>query len=500
MAEYILSAQDIKKSFGGIYALDGVELNIKRGETHCLAGENGCGKSTLIKIISGVYQADSGSFTIDGKRFSHITPAQAIDAGVQVIYQDFSLFPNLTVMENLAFNREIANRRSLLSYRRMKQTALEALGKIGLSLDLKTRVADLPIADRQLIAIARALLSDAKLIIMDEPTSALTKKEVANLFRIIAELKEQGVSILFVSHKLDEVFQISDSITIFRSGRHVVTCPAAEMDRRKFSYYMTGREFSEETERPSGDESDVVLETRGLGLRGAFEDVNLSLRRGEILGITGQLGSGRTELALSLFGLERPDGGAVLVEGKPVRIRRVADAEALGIAYVPEDRLTEGLFLPRSITINSAVTRLDALSGPAGTLRRAEMERETADWISRLSIAASDQRSAVGTLSGGNQQKVIIAREVTNDPDLLIAVQPTRGLDVGAIEFVHKSLVEQRDHGKAVLLISLELDEVMDLSDRINVLYNGRIVGEMDAAGADEKEIGLLMAGGGNQT
>ncbi|WP_199724014.1 MULTISPECIES: sugar ABC transporter ATP-binding protein [Anaerotruncus] len=494
MAEYILSAQDIKKSFGGIYALDGVELNIKRGETHCLAGENGCGKSTLIKIISGVYQADSGSFTIDGKRFSHITPAQAIDAGVQVIYQDFSLFPNLTVMENLAFNREIANRRSLLSYRRMKQTALEALGKIGLSLDLKTRVADLPIADRQLIAIARALLSDAKLIIMDEPTSALTKKEVANLFRIIAELKEQGVSILFVSHKLDEVFQISDSITIFRSGRHVVTCPAAEMDRRKFSYYMTGREFSEETERPSGDESDVVLETRGLGLRGAFEDVNLSLRRGEILGITGQLGSGRTELALSLFGLERPDGGAVLVEGKPVRIRRVADAEALGIAYVPEDRLTEGLFLPRSITINSAVTRLDALSGPAGTLRRAEMERETADWISRLSIAASDQRSAVGTLSGGNQQKVVLSKWLSRKPKILILNGPTFGVDIGAKYDIYHLLRTYARAGMSIIVASDDLAEVAGLCSRVLVMKDGRICGVFEGEQVTESNLALATA------
>ncbi len=367
-----------------------------------------------------------------------------------------------------------------LSYRRMKQTALKAMEKIGLSLDLNAMVGTLSIGDRQMIAIARALLSNAKLIIMDEPTSALTKKEVANLFRIINELKERNVAILFVSHKLDEVFEISDSVTILRNGKHIISCPVGDINQKTFSYYMTGREFADDDAKPVGDPDDIVLETRGLGCRGAFADVDLTLRRGEILGITGQLGSGRTELALALFGLKKPDAGSILLEGVPVVIDSVPAATSLGIAYVPEDRLNEGLFLPRSITMNTAVTRLDDFSSSIGVLKRDEMRDDASSWIKRLSIAALNQNNAVGALSGGNQQKVVLAKWLARQPKILILNGPTFGVDIGAKYDIYKLLRTYANSGMSIIVASDDLEEVVRLCHRVLVMKDGRICAALE--------------------
>ena len=311
MSENILCVKNIKKSFGGVHALKGVDLTIKKGETHCLAGENGCGKSTIIKVISGFYKPDEGTIEIDGKGYTNMSTADAIAAGIQVIYQDFSIFPNLTVMENLAFNQVLAEKKKFVNKKEFRKIAEEAVRKINFDVDLDARVETLPVADKQLIAISRALLHNAKLIIMDEPTTALTKREVTRLFGIIEELKKEGITILFVSHKLDEVFEISDSITILRSGQNVYHCPASEMTEEKFTYYMTGRNIdtSEKKEVKDFSETEKVLEVKDLSAKG-FEHINFDLHAGEILGIAGQLGSGRTELSLALFGMLKPTGGS----------------------------------------------------------------------------------------------------------------------------------------------------------------------------------------------
>ena len=347
MSENILCVKNIKKSFGGVHALKGVDLTIKKGETHCLAGENGCGKSTIIKVISGFYKPDEGTIEIDGKGYTNMSTADAIAAGIQVIYQDFSIFPNLTVMENLAFNQVLAEKKKFVNKKEFRKIAEEAVRKINFDVDLDARVETLPVADKQLIAISRALLHNAKLIIMDEPTTALTKREVTRLFGIIEELKKEGITILFVSHKLDEVFEISDSITILRSGQNVYHCPASEMTEEKFTYYMTGRNIdtSEKKEVKDFSETEKVLEVKDLSAKG-FEHINFDLHAGEILGIAGQLGSGRTELSLALFGMLKPTGGSICISGKEVKLKNVAEAQKQGIALVPEDRLTEGLFLP----------------------------------------------------------------------------------------------------------------------------------------------------------
>ena len=301
MSEYLLQMTGIDKRFGGVHALDHVNFAVRPGKVMCLAGENGCGKSTLVKIISGVYARDEGEVLFEGKPIQHITPAESSALGIQVIYQDLSIFPNLTVMENLAINSEITARRRIVNRKRWEQTAREALSKIGYDIDLYAKMGDLSVADKQLVAICRALLFNAKLIIMDEPTTALTKKEVAALFKIILQLKAQGIAILFVSHKLNEVFEISERFTIFRSGKLIATGNTADLDDRKFTYYMTGREFENVKFKPSFEADKPVLEVKDLTVPGAFEDVSFDLKPGQILGITGLLDSGRTELSLALL-------------------------------------------------------------------------------------------------------------------------------------------------------------------------------------------------------
>lgn len=488
--ENILSVKGIKKSFGGVHALKGVDLTIRKGETHCLAGENGCGKSTIIKVISGFYKPDGGTIEVDGRDYPVMTPADAIKAGVQVIYQDFSIFPNLTVIENLAFNQVLANGKKFVNKKEFRKIAEEAVAKINFNVDMDALVETLPVADKQLIAISRALLDNAKLIIMDEPTTALTKKEVKRLFEIIADLKKNGITILFVSHKLDEVFEISDSITILRSGENVISCPAPEMTEEKFAYYMTGRHFdnqelADNKKRTYGEE---VLSVENLSAPG-FEDISFKLHKGEILGVTGQLGSGRTELSLSLFGLNRPTAGRIMVEGKEAKLTDVSKAEELGIALVPEDRLTEGLFLPQSIIKNITVTRFDALAGRLGFIREDSLVEESAKWVKELGVATKNHEFPVQTLSGGNQQKVVLAKWLANNPKILILNGPTVGVDIGAKYDIHKLLHKLAADGMAIIVVSDDTAEVIATCDSAIVMHDGRITGILEKEDLTEAKL-----------
>ncbi|WP_332696435.1 sugar ABC transporter ATP-binding protein [Halalkalibacter lacteus] len=479
MSEYIVSVKGVKKSFGGVRALKGVNLHIKKGEIHCLAGENGCGKSTIIKVISGVHKADEGDIEINGHKYNSITPAESIKAGIQVIYQDFSIFPNLTVVENLAFNKVLANKKKFVNRKEFRRIAQEAVNKIDFKVDLDARVETLPVADKQLIAISRALLDDAKLIIMDEPTTALTKKEVKRLFDIINKLKEEGVTILFVSHKLDEVFEICDNITIFRNGENVISCPVSEMNESKFAYYMTGRNFDEDAITKETNFGDAVLETKNLCAPG-FSDVSFQLRQGEILGITGQLGSGRTELSLALFGLLAPFGGDILVDNKKVEIPNPDRAQELGIALVPEDRLTEGLFLPQSIKWNIEVTRLEKISNKLGLINERKLNEESKQWVKDLGVATNDDEFPVQTLSGGNQQKVVLARWLAAEPKVLILNGPTVGVDIGAKHDIHKLLRKLAKDGMGIIIVSDDIKEIIQTCDRTLLMQGGEITGEIE--------------------
>lgn len=478
--ENILSVKQIKKSFGGVHALKGVDLTIKKGETHCLAGENGCGKSTIIKVISGFYKPDGGTIEVDGKGYPVMTPAEAIKAGIQVIYQDFSIFPNLTVIENLAFNQVLANKKKFVNRKEFRRIAEEAVAKINFDVDLDALVETLPVADKQLIAISRALLDNAKLIIMDEPTTALTKKEVKRLFEIIAQLKANGVTILFVSHKLDEVFEISDSITIMRNGENVISCPTSEMNEEKFTYYMTGRHF--EDKKDDGQKIEIgkpVLEVNNLSAPG-FENISFTLHEGEILGVTGQLGSGRTELSLALSGMLKPTEGTIKLNGQEVHFASVNQAQKSGVSLVPEDRLTEGLFLPQSIMDNITVTRLDDIAAKGGIVNHDKVVAESAQWVKDIGVATKDHEFPVATLSGGNQQKVVLARALATNPKVLILNGPTVGVDIGAKYDIHNLLKKLAAEGMAIIVVSDDTAEVIATCDRAIIMQGGRVTGQLE--------------------
>lgn len=489
MSETLLRTVGIHKHFGGVHALKGVDLEIKKGEIHCLAGENGCGKSTLIKIISGFYQPDAGEIYIEGEKREKLSPADSIAAGIQVIYQDFSLFPNLTVMENLSLNSELMNHKKIVNKKRMRDIAQTAVDRIGFKVDFDERVENLTVADKQLVAISRALLFDAKLIIMDEPTSALTRREVRSLFNVIHQLKEEGIAILFVSHKLDEVFEISERFTIMRNGENVFSSTTDELTEKSFTKYLTGRDVENMQLDKSHTVGNVVLETKNLGHEGMFADVNFKTYEGEVLCITGLLGCGRTDLAESLFGILPATEGEIYLSGEKVEIKSVQDAIEAGIGYLPEDRLTQGLFLQRSIKDNLSVAKLDQFAKGGMILDDDAIEKEVDDWIDTLSIATNDKFKPVQTLSGGNQQKVVLARWLALNLKLLILNGPTAGVDIGAKYDIHRFVRRLAAEGLSVLVISDDMPEIMAVSDRVIIMRNGRLAEELNIEDTDAQDL-----------
>lgn len=488
MGEYLLRAVDIHKYFAGVHALDGVTLEIKPGEIHCLAGENGCGKSTLIKIISGVYQKDGGTVEFDGKVLNKITPIEAISRGIQVIPQDFSIFPNLTVRENLAINSQLASKKKFVSKKEMQKIAEEAVKKIDFKVDLDAILGTLSVAEKQMVAICRALMFNARLIIMDEPTTALTKKEVKALFKIIAQLKAQGIAILFVGHKLDEVFEIAERFTVVRSGKLIKTGNIDELDDKKFSYYMTGREFENRTFVPEKISEKPVLEVKNLGLEGFYDNISFDVKGGEILGITGLLDSGRTELALSLFGMKPATSGEIRIHGKEVKLTSPQVAIENKIGFVPEDRLSEGLFLPRSIGDNIIISEIDSLK-KGMFIDNDKCQEHVKRWVKELAIATPNPDNAASTLSGGNQQRIVIAKWLACKPDILILNGPTVGVDIGSKHDIHAVLQKLANEGMAIIIISDDLPEVMENCSRVLILKNGRTAGELSTQDIQENMI-----------
>ena len=473
-----LQLENVSKIFGGVHALREVDMDVEAGEVHCLVGENGSGKSTLIKIVAGVEAPQPGCrIVVDGVAHERLTPAESTRLGIQVIYQDLSLFPNLTVAENIAIAGHM-RALQLVDWAKVRARAREAMARIGVSLDLDAKVANLSVANRQLVAICRAMAADARLLIMDEPTSSLTRHEVDALLARVGELKAKGISAMFVSHRLNEVLEVAERVTVLRDGRKVGTYPAAEMDDRKLAALMTGKSFSYALQEHLPDAQPVALSVENLTRRGEYEDVSFEVRAGEILGITGLLGSGRTELALSLFGMTRPDSGTMRVDGSPVDFRTPHDAIGHGIAYVPEDRLTQGLVLDQPISSNIVVTVLDKLAGALG-LVDPRTRRETAEtWIRDLSIKVADPENAVKTLSGGNQQRVVLGKWMARQPRILILDSPTVGVDVSAKDGIYEIVRRLAEEGIAIIMISDEIPEVLYHSHRVLVMRAGRLTGE----------------------
>ena len=476
--EIFLKLEGIKKSFGGVHALKGVDLEIRKGEIHCLAGENGCGKSTLIKSISGVHEIDEGAIWIDGEKMGKFKPIDAINKGIQVIYQDFAVFPNLTVAENIALNCEVKNGKKTVNWKEIHELATKAMEQVGANMDLDMPVELLPVAGKQMVAICRAIINDAKLLILDEPTTALTAREVEKLWNVVRGLKAKGIAVMIVNHKLDEIYEIADRLTILRNGAFVSTGTIDEYDSARFTRDMTGHEVSSEKYTPA-ESNEEVLRVENLTLKGAFEDVSFSMKRGDIFGITGLLGSGRSEIGEAIFGITPPDSGKIILNGKNVTIHSVADAIENKIAYVPEDRLTEGLFIEKSIEKNMMASSLRKYF-KGMKLDEKAMREASDDLVKELGVVTPSSQVPVRTLSGGNAQKVVIAKWLNTHPKLFILNGPTVGVDIGAKTEIHELLRKLAAQGMAIVIISDDLSELITNCNKIMVMKNGKASGITD--------------------
>ena len=481
----IIEVKQINKSFSGNKVLHDIDLTVYPGEVIALVGENGSGKSTLIKIISGYYTFDRGSVKLNGKQYKRLIPSDSIREGIQVIYQDFSVFPNLTVAENISLGEQIAQGKKLIRWKDMRNNALAAVEKIGVDLDVDEDVDRLDVAEKQIVAICRAILQDAKVIIMDEPTTTLTHREIMKLFEIIRGLAEKGITVIFISHKLDEVFEVCDRITVIRNGRKVVDQPMEGYDRDQLGFDMTGYHISEEPFEYEDENKESVLSASGISAQGAFEDISFELKAGEILGITGQLGSGRTSLAKALFGIVPIDSGQIFIKGEPVRIRSIQDALKHNIAYLPEDRLSEGLFLSRSLkdNINSAI--VDKQTKRFGLIDKNKLHNEATKWITELSVKAPTVEIGAYTFSGGNQQRIVLGKWLATHPEIFILNCPTVGVDVKSKSDIHERIKELARKGIGVLLISDDIGELLDTTNRILVMNSGRMTFAVDTKEAN---------------
>jgi simple sugar transport system ATP-binding protein len=489
-----LFIEHINKTYNGVRALIDLSLNIRAGEIHCIVGENGCGKSTLMKIISGVIQSDPGAETriqINGQGFLHFRPADSIREGIQVIYQDLSLFPELSVGENLYINTRIEEKKRFISWKKINEIAKTALTNVGLDIDPHTPVKDLSVAQQQLVAIARVFTHKLKLLIMDEPTASLGKKDVDHLIELIGQLKKRGISILFVGHKLDEVFVIADRISVMRDGRLLSTTENVKsLNEKELITLMTGQEYSYATyNQKIVEKKTALLELKYFTREPYFRNINLSLYPGEILGIIGPVGAGRTELASTVFGLDKSDSGDIFINGKKVTINCVRDAIEQGIVLVPENRLVEGLFMKKNIQDNINVTMLKTLKSGI-LLSSKKMKKNSSDWIDNLKIKTPDQTNPANSLSGGNQQRIVLAKWISTSPRILILDGPTIGIDIGAKSEIHlliRRLAEEQNIG--IIMITDETAEAVQNASRILVMKKGTFVYEASGSGITEKHI-----------
>jgi rhamnose transport system ATP-binding protein len=487
VANVLLDARLISKSFSGLRALDRVSFDLRAGEVHALVGENGAGKSTLIKIMTGAEQADAGTLVVDGVAIADIDPQTTRDLGIAAIYQQPALFPHLTVAENIALSLERGGNWRRIDHSARRRRASDLLNRIGVALDSDRLVGQLTMPEQQVVEIAKAIGADARIVIMDEPTASLTDREVTRLFAVIARLRSEGVGIIYISHRLEEIATVADRITVLRDGRTVATRDAREVSRTDLIRMMVGRELDAVFPKRDVALGDTMLAVTNLSNeRTGVRDVSLSVRRGEILGIAGLVGSGRTQLAETIFGLTPADGGEIAIGGSPVTITSAADAIALGIGYVPEDRRQHGVVLEMSVAANASLANLPAVSR-TGLISREAETAAAATYVDQLRIKTLSVDATVGSLSGGNQQKVALARWLATSPSILILDEPTQGVDVGSKAEIHTLMQELAERGMAIIMISSELPEILGMSDRIAVMHAGTIVttiprGEANAA------------------
>jgi simple sugar transport system ATP-binding protein len=490
----LIRLRGISKAFAGVHALTDVSVDVDAGEIVCFAGENGSGKSTLVKVLAGVVTPDAGIIEVDGRARPNWRAIDAMRAGFEVIYQDFSLFPNLTAAENIAFNHQLSGRRRLVSWREVRRIAEDGLRKVGVAVPLDALVEQLGVADKQVVAIARALVQGARVIAMDEPTTALTRREVQALLGIVRRLKRDNVAVIFISHKLPEIFSIAERIIVLRNGRTVADGPAGDFDIASLSQHMIGRRLEQHASARCHEPGKELLRVEALGRDGQFADISFSLRAGEVLGVSGLRGSGRTALAKALFGLAPADRGRIVVGGRLERVGSPLDAMRLGIGYVPADRLTEGLFLPQSIGRNIVAGSLESLSDAAGVLYRGRMRGRVDEWMRRLHVASPDAELPASSLSGGNQQRVVLARWLARAPRILILNGPTVGVDVGSKADIHAIIARLATEGMGIIVISDDIPELLAACDRILIMQSGRVTDEVARKAIDEQSLAARLA------
>ena len=476
MSEYILEMKGIRKEFPGVVALDDVSFSVKPGVIHALIGENGAGKSTLMKVLNGVYQANAGEIYINGEKVELNGVKEAQAAGISIIYQEFNLINTLSVAENIFLGRY--NGKKTIAWKELKQKAAALLADLGFNFDVNKEVGKLSTAEKQLVEIAKALSLDAQIIVMDEPTSSLTEKEVDMFFPIIERLKAKGITVIYISHKLDEIYRLCDDVTIMRDGQVTGNSAVKDITRDRIIELMVGRSLDMEYPPRTAKPGEPILEVKNLCRRQQLKDISFTLHRGEILGFAGLVGAGRTELAEAIFGADPADSGEIILKGESVKIRSTLQAKNLSIGLVTEDRKETGLVLPMDVTENTTITDLKSVSKGIILDRKAE-EKVAQKYVDSLKTKTPSLHQKINNLSGGNQQKVAVAKWLYSNSDVLILDEPTRGIDVGAKFDIYCLMNELTEQGKAIIMISSELPEVLGMSDRVLVMHGGQIKGEL---------------------
>ena len=488
MTEPIVRLEHISKSFAGVPALADVSFELRGGEVHALLGENGAGKSTLMKILSGVYLRDEGRMTVLGREVGDLTPKGAKELGIAIIHQELNLCTHLTVAENIFLGREVV-RGGRLADREMNDRATEILERLNIAIPPTTPVGDLPVSKQQMVEIARALSEDARILIMDEPTSALTSREIDDLFAIIRTLRASGRGIVYISHRLEELRHIVDRVTVLRDGRWITTLDFADTSLPELIAHMVGREITEQFPRVRCPKGKKILEVRGLSAGRAVRDVGFELHEGEIVGVAGLMGAGRTEMTRAIFGADPRDGGEILLDGEPVKIEKPLDAIEAGIVLAPEDRKKDGLCTRLSVRENIALPNLDAMAGGSGVVDRGKEHRTTDDTVRSLRVRLASPEQAAESLSGGNQQKVVIGKWLARNSRVVLFDEPTRGIDVAAKTEIYNLMNDLKQRGIGVLFVSSEMPEVLGVSDRVLVMCGGRITGDFPVEEATQERI-----------
>jgi len=488
-SEYILEMENISKSFPGVHALNNVNLKVKKGTVHALMGENGAGKSTLMKILIGIYRPDHGIIKFKGKEMKFRSTYDALQVGISMIHQELSPVPYMTIAENIFLGRESTYGKSFwINDKDMIDKTTKLLNQLKISLDPRMKMKELSTAYTQMVEIAKAISYNSELIIMDEPTSAITEREVEHLFEIIEWLKKKGVSIIYITHKMDEIFKIADEVTVLRDGNYIGTHSINEITKEKLIEMMVGREIKQLFPKEDTEIGEVLLEIKNFTREGKFYDINLKVHKGEILGIAGLMGAGRSEIMESLFGIKKPDKGEIYIRGKRVYINSPEDAIKHKLAFLTEDRKLTGLFLPLTVRDNIFISNINNYISKM-LINSKKVNKDCQEQVKRLNIKTPSLDQIVNNLSGGNQQKVLIARWLLTNPDILILDEPTRGIDVGAKAEIHRMMSQLAKQGKAIIMISSELPEIIGMSDRILVMHEGRITGELKRNEATQERI-----------